>query len=125
MDSCPEFRPELGAYLLGAISPQDRARLVRHLASCPACRDELAALGTLPGLLRRAPPGHHALDSGNDQILTALGTAAHNRDPNLAMPGPTALLVAESADHRVCRALLALPPAAVMPTPPVPGSPFS
>jgi anti-sigma factor RsiW len=54
MDSCPEIRPELGAYLLGAISPQDRARLVRHLASCRACRDELAALAALPGLLRRA-----------------------------------------------------------------------
>jgi ribosomal protein S18 acetylase RimI-like enzyme len=30
------------------------------------------------------------------------------------MPGLTALLVAESADHRVCGALLALPPTAVM-----------
>jgi anti-sigma factor RsiW len=56
MDSCLEFRPELGTYVLGAISPQDREALVRHLTSCPACRDELAAMAALPGLLRRARP---------------------------------------------------------------------
>lgn len=55
-----------------------------------------------------------ALESGNEEILTGLATAAHNGDPNLAMPGLTALLVAEDADHRVCGALLALPPAGVM-----------
>jgi GNAT superfamily N-acetyltransferase len=56
----------------------------------------------------------HALEGGNDQILTALATAAHRGDPNLAMPGLTALLVAEDARHHACGALLALPPAAVM-----------
>lgn len=55
-----------------------------------------------------------ALESGNEEILTGLATAAHNGDPNLAMPGLTALLVAEDADHRACGALLALPPAGVM-----------
>jgi anti-sigma factor RsiW len=55
MDSCAEIRPELGAYLTGAICPRDRARLVRHLRSCEQCRDELASLAALPGLLRRVP----------------------------------------------------------------------
>ena len=55
-----------------------------------------------------------ALESGNEEILTALATAVHSGDPNLAMPGLTALLMAEDADHRPCGALLALPPAAVM-----------
>lgn len=54
-DSCDRLRPELGAYLVGAISVQDRAKLVRHLASCERCRDELAGLAALPGLLHRAP----------------------------------------------------------------------
>jgi hypothetical protein len=47
-------------------------------------------------------------------MLTALARAAHDGDPNLAMPGLPALLVAESSDHRVFGALLALPPSAVM-----------
>jgi anti-sigma factor RsiW len=54
MDNCAQIRLELGAYLVGAISPADRATLVRHLASCQRCRDELADLAGLPGLLRRA-----------------------------------------------------------------------
>jgi anti-sigma factor RsiW len=40
-------------YVLGALSPAERYRFERHLASCPACRDELVGLAGLPGLLRR------------------------------------------------------------------------
>jgi len=53
---CAEIRPELGVYILGAASPADRARVVRHLASCRSCREEVAGLATLPGLLRKLPP---------------------------------------------------------------------
>lgn len=52
-DCCAEIGPELGAYLVGSISARDRARLVRHLGSCERCRDELAGLAALPGLLHR------------------------------------------------------------------------
>jgi len=53
LDDCAEIGPELGAYLVGSISARDRARLVRHLQSCERCRDELAGLAALPGLLHR------------------------------------------------------------------------
>jgi anti-sigma factor RsiW len=52
-DCCAEIEPELGAYLVGSICARDRARLVRHLDSCERCRDELAGLAALPGLLHR------------------------------------------------------------------------
>jgi hypothetical protein len=52
---CAQIRPELGVYVLGAIAPADRARVSRHLASCPRCRDEVAGLAGIPGLLRRVP----------------------------------------------------------------------
>lgn len=52
-DCCAEIGLELGAYLVGSISARDRARLVRHLESCERCRDELAGLAALPGLLHR------------------------------------------------------------------------
>jgi anti-sigma factor RsiW len=42
-------------YVLGAIAPADRARVSRHLASCPGCREEVAGLAGLPALLRAVP----------------------------------------------------------------------
>jgi predicted anti-sigma-YlaC factor YlaD len=53
--ACGQLRRELGVYLLGAISPADRSALKSHLASCADCRDQLADLAGLPGLLRRVP----------------------------------------------------------------------
>jgi anti-sigma factor RsiW len=53
---CAQARHELGVYVLGAIGPGERAQVDRHLAACPRCRDELAGLAGLPGLLRKVPP---------------------------------------------------------------------
>jgi len=52
---CAQIRPELGVYVLGAIAPEDRARVSRHLASCRRCRKEVAGLSGLPALLKRVP----------------------------------------------------------------------
>lgn len=57
MDDCVNIRGELGVYLLGAIQPADRGKVVRHLASCPRCRDEMAGMAALPALLGRLPAG--------------------------------------------------------------------
>ena len=53
---CAQVRHELGVYVLGAIEPAERAQVDQHLAVCPRCREELAGLAGLPGLLRRVPP---------------------------------------------------------------------
>jgi Putative zinc-finger len=54
-DRCADARRELGAYVLAAIEPADRARVERHLDACQRCRAELASLAGLPALLRRVP----------------------------------------------------------------------
>jgi hypothetical protein len=46
-------RLSLGAYVLGALDPVERAAIDAHLAGCDACRDELAGLAAMPGLLAR------------------------------------------------------------------------
>jgi Putative zinc-finger len=51
--ACWERRRELGVYLVGALAPADRTTLESHLASCTSCRNQLAELAGLPGLLRR------------------------------------------------------------------------
>jgi anti-sigma factor RsiW len=53
---CAQVRSELGVYVLGAIGPAERVKVDQHLAICPRCREELAGLAGLPGLLRRVPP---------------------------------------------------------------------
>ena len=45
----------LGAYLLGALDPAERAAMQEHIAQCPHCRRELLELAPLPGLLRHTP----------------------------------------------------------------------
>jgi predicted lipoprotein with Yx(FWY)xxD motif len=50
---CADIRAQLGIYVFAAITPADRATVVRHLATCPGCRDELVGLAALPGLLIR------------------------------------------------------------------------
>jgi predicted anti-sigma-YlaC factor YlaD len=52
---CGEIRPALGVYLLGAIAPADRSAVASHLARCAECREVLARLAGLPGLLGTVP----------------------------------------------------------------------
>lgn len=59
---CADIRDQLGIYLFGTIAPADRAVVVRHLAACPPCRDQLAALAALPALLRLPPVAAAAFD---------------------------------------------------------------
>jgi hypothetical protein len=49
------FEHEDGAYVLGALSPQDRAAFERHLQECDSCARSVRELAGLPGLLARVP----------------------------------------------------------------------
>jgi predicted anti-sigma-YlaC factor YlaD len=51
-----EFEINDGAYILGALAPAERAGFEHHLANCPQCRDSVAQLAVLPGLLGRLDP---------------------------------------------------------------------
>ena len=52
-DGCAETRLALGAYVLGALEPSERSRVDAHLSTCVDCREELASLAGIPGLLGR------------------------------------------------------------------------
>jgi anti-sigma factor RsiW len=49
---CPQTI-EVGAYVLGALVPAERDAFEMHLADCAICREEVAELAVLPGLLGR------------------------------------------------------------------------
>jgi predicted anti-sigma-YlaC factor YlaD len=63
-EACEEIRLELGVYLLGAVGAPDRAAVEGHLASCADCRNLLAMLAGLPGLLHRVAASDADLDAG-------------------------------------------------------------
>jgi Putative zinc-finger len=67
--TCP-FVFDDGAYVLGALAPAERAAFEHHLAGCHQCRESVAALAVLPGLLGR-------LDGGTAAAIDASGTAMH------------------------------------------------
>ena len=48
-----DIRERLGAYVLQALEPEERRSVEQHLGSCQHCRDEVARLSSLPGLLDR------------------------------------------------------------------------
>jgi Putative zinc-finger len=54
MSSCA-FEHEDGAYVLGALSPEDRVAFERHLPGCDDCARAVRELAGLPGLLARLP----------------------------------------------------------------------
>ena len=54
--TCHEAREWLSAYIDEALAPEERGRVDAHLASCAACRRELASLRQTVALLRRVQP---------------------------------------------------------------------
>lgn len=54
--TCPGAAAGLGAYVLRALEPGERAELEQHLRGCPRCTAELEELRALPGLLSRVRP---------------------------------------------------------------------
>ena len=117
---CADIRVQLGIYVFGAITPPDRATVVRHLGTCANCRDELAGLAALPGLLLRPPA--MAVASSDDlaapepepgpapvnRTLTAV-TQRRRRHRQLAAVAATALTAAAVAGWATYLAVPAAP----------------
>ncbi|GAA3246072.1 zf-HC2 domain-containing protein [Streptomyces labedae] len=53
---CEEIREWLGAYVVGALEPEEELPIRAHLARCPACRSERDDLADVVKLLRSALP---------------------------------------------------------------------
>lgn len=85
-----EFAFDDGAYLLGALAPAERAAYERHLAGCPSCREAVAEIAVLPGLLGR-------LDADGLTQITGPSPTVESRLPSL-------LTAARSAGRRKRRA---------------------
>jgi predicted anti-sigma-YlaC factor YlaD len=84
---CTDATISLGAYVVGALDHTERADVEAHLARCPMCRDELAELAPLPGLLSRltvdevlaGPPALLSADADGMMLDRLLAVAARER----------------------------------------------
>jgi hypothetical protein len=85
------------AYVLGALSPDDRRRFEAHLEECPECRASVTELAGIPALLARVPA---------PEIEAASGTPAGSGTAAAAAPAGIAELPATllpAVAHRVRR----------------------
>jgi len=81
-------RLALGALVLGALDPAERAAVEAHVATCARCTAEVAEFASLPALLGRLTPDQAAAvdprpadppDELLDRILAAAGTRHRRR----------------------------------------------
>src|SRR5215216_4638349 len=53
---CADVSPNLAAFVVGGLEPEEAAEIRHHLASCPGCRNELEELEKVNRALQAAPP---------------------------------------------------------------------
>jgi mycothiol system anti-sigma-R factor len=95
MMQCEEIRSRLDAYVDGEIAEPERVLLREHLAECPECGPEMAALERLRDGIRRAAPVYRAPEALRSRIRAALRTEARAEAP-AARPAPGWLAYAAS-----------------------------
>jgi anti-sigma factor (TIGR02949 family) len=73
---CEEIRPRLDAYVDGEIAEPERLLLREHLAECPECGPEAAAIERLRDGIRQAAPVYRAPEALRSRIRVALRAEA-------------------------------------------------
>jgi len=79
---CAEIHPNLAAFVLGGLEPEEAAEVQRHLAFCPSCQEELHELQKVNRALQSAPPPAGPPSHLKDEILSQVRTAAEPSSSN-------------------------------------------
>jgi hypothetical protein len=82
-----EHAREAGAYVLGSLAPAERTMYERHLSVCPVCRESVAEIAVLPGLLGRLDAaaasqivgGEDGVDAPESRLPKLIEAAAKSR----------------------------------------------
>ena len=101
MTGCDHVRPDIGAYVLGALEPAEEAAVREHLATCSDCAAEHASLAGLPRLLALAAPMAEAgppAPALEERVLDAIaGERPHRAPRRRRLPRPRVLVPALAA----------------------------
>ena len=79
---CAEIHPNLPAFVLGGLEPEEAAEVRHHLASCFSCRNELEELQKVNRALEAAPPPADPPSHLKEEILSQVRTAAERSSSN-------------------------------------------
>ena len=80
---CAEIHPNLAAFVVGGLEPEEAVEVRGHLASCPDCRHELEELRKVNRALEAAPPPADPPAYLKDEILSlvrAEGLSPSNKE---------------------------------------------
>ena len=94
----PERHPDLTAFVLGALDPEETEEIRRHLTSCPRCRNELEGLRKVNRALDAAPPPVDPPGHLKEEILTRL-RAERESHAEYAEPGKPTLSGGQTKPH--------------------------
>lgn len=116
----------VGAHVLGVLDPEESAAVERHLADCPACRQEVAELRELETVLGEVPPellvdgppvgGDLLLQRTLRQARTERGSALRRRRARIGAVAAVAAAAALVLGITVGRGTVTTPPVAAGPT---------
>jgi anti-sigma-K factor RskA len=67
------FRDQVGVYVLGALSPEERSTFEAHLAACPECAAEVRTLNPVAGALARLAPQIDLPAALRSRVLASIG----------------------------------------------------
>jgi hypothetical protein len=98
-ETIDRFRDWDAAYVLGALSADDRRAFERHLATCPECTAAVAELAGLPGILSKLPVEDAVALIDETRAVDATPDDAHLRDEN-HVPGLVQRLAVASKRRR-------------------------
>jgi anti-sigma-K factor RskA len=70
MKKCADVHPNLGAFVLGGLEPEEETEVRRHLALCPSCRETLKEFEEVSQALEAAPPLADPPPYLKDEILS-------------------------------------------------------
>jgi anti-sigma-K factor RskA len=70
MMKCAEVHPNLGAFVLGGLEPEEETEVRRHLALCSGCREKLKEFEEVSQALKAAPPLADPPSYLKDEILS-------------------------------------------------------
>lgn len=78
---------QVGAYVLDALSDEERLAFERHLAGCEACRAEVADLQRVVDVLPLACDAVEPSPALRDRLMAAIEAEQDERAPLVAIPG--------------------------------------
>jgi anti-sigma-K factor RskA len=83
---CADISPNLAAFVLGGLDPEETAEIRRHLATCPSCRNELEELEKVSRAIQAAPPPADPPGHLKDEILSQVRAEEVSTSDEAASP---------------------------------------